>query len=142
MPKGQFRRPTKEEGEARIEEGAQWMLENPDAGFMDFMNVFCDKWGIQRDSCNRWRKKCLKRIGESSSTDVESAKRLAVASMSRMIRMAMDNNDYKLAFQIRQEMNKVTGAHAPIRTEVVQKEDKPIFKIDLNEDDSKLKKVD
>ena len=142
MPKGQFRRPTKEEQEARIEEAAQWMLENPDAGYTDFITVFCAKWNIQRDSCNKWRKKALTRIGQTSSTDVESAKRLAVASMSRMLRMAMDSNDYKLAFQIRQEMNKVTGAHAPIRTEVLQKEDKPIFRIDLNEDDEQLKKVD
>ena len=120
---------TNAEKERRIEEASIWLVEHPDAGFMDFVRVFTIKWDLSRDRVNQYRKEALKRVGQTSSEDIDTAKRLAQASLSQMLRKAMETGDLKLAFEIRKEMNKVTGAHAPIRTEVATKEAKKIFNV-------------
>ena len=131
---------TNAEKEKRTEDAAIWLVEHPDASWTDFMNVFTKAWDLSRDVCNGYRKEALKRVGKTSSEDVDTAKRLAQASLSRMLKMAMDAGDVKLAFEIRKEINKVTGAHAPVRTEVVQKEDRAIFQVVPEE--VKLKKAE
>lgn len=125
----------------RIEEASIWMIENPDAGWKMFMDTFAPRWDLTTQSANNYRKKALIAIGSSASESVESAKRLAHASLTIMLRKAMEQDDTRLAFQIRQEINKVTGAHAPVRTEVITKDDKDIFQISTAEV-VKLKKVD
>ena len=132
---------TQAEVNRRVDQAAVWLMEHPDSGYTDFVSHFMPIWDIQRDTCHKYKKKALAKIGAQPSTDIESAKRLAIASMTNMLDKAMKEGDLKLAFQIRQEINKVTGAHAPVRTEVVQKEDRKIFNIDMS-DVNKLKKVD
>ena len=131
---------TKAEKERRIEEASIWLVEHPDSGYMDFCNVFTVKWDLSRDVVNGYRKNAMKRVGQTSSEDIDTAKRLAQASLSQMLRKAMEKEDFKLAFEIRKEMNKVTGAHAPVRTEVATKEDRKIFNVTPEE--VELKKVD
>lgn len=132
---------TKEEKDRRVEEASIWLVENPDASWTDFMNVYTVKWDLTRDVCNKYRKLALSKVGQTSSEDIDTAKRLAQASLQRMLKMAMDEKDVRLAFQIRQEINKVTGALAPVRTEVVQKEDRKIFQVNIDQDQP-LKKVE
>ena len=52
----------------------------------------------------------------------------------------MEDNNLDAAIKISANIDKLTGALAPIKSEVVSKQDADIFKIDLS--DTKLKKVD
>ncbi len=117
--------------EKRIEEAAIYLLEHPDSSYTDFVRVFGhkDKWDLQRAQCNIYRKEALKRVGQTSSADIETARRLASASLKNLLKKAMDEEDLGLALKIRMELNKVSGAHAPIRTEVTEKKDESIFKV-------------
>ena len=140
MPKGdkfKYEKATNEVMAKRIEEAALYLLEHPDSSYTDFVRVFGNKWNLQRAQCNIYRKKALKEVGKASAENIDSAKRLASASLKQLLKKAMDSDEpnLELALKIRQELNKVTGAHAPIRTEVTKKKDASIFKIEQSEVD-------
>lgn len=121
---------TKAVQEARIDAGAEWLLLNPDATWKEFIdwfratypNVKTKKWA------NEMRKRCYERIGKLEYGDVESAKRIAIQALQRDYREAKEQGELKLAFAIKQELNKIQGLY----TQKIQVEDvseQPIFNI-------------
>lgn len=123
-------RTTKKELEARIDAGAEWLITNPDATWKDFIdwfkgqypNVTTDRWA------NEIRKKCYERVGKVEYGDVESARRIAIQGLQRDYKAARDAEDLKLAFAIKQELNKIQGLY----TQKIQVEDvteQPIFDV-------------
>ena len=135
MPKGEkvnntvWGRCTKAVKEERIDQGAQWMLENPDAKWTDFIKWAEAQWNIQKSSANIYYRESTERLGKVDG-NVEAARKLAELSLKNMLRAAMsgDKPDHKLALSIRQEINKIAGLY----TQKIQVEDvseKPIFQM-------------
>ena len=131
MPKGEkinnggYKKATNAEKEARIEQGAEWLLKNPDAKWTEFMDIFKAEWNVQKDMCNNYYKMAHERLG-NVETNVEAARKIAELSLKNLLRQANADKDVKLALSIRQEINKISGLY----TQKIQVEDvseQPIF---------------
>ena len=131
MPKGiklnnsGYSKCTKEEKEVRIEEAAEWLLQNPDSKWTDFVEWAKAKWNIQRDMANRYMKMANERLG-NVETNVEAARKIAELSLKNLLRLAIQDEDAKLALQIRMEINKISGLYTT-RVQIEDSTEKPIF---------------
>ena len=131
MPKGQkinnggYKKATKAEKEQRIEDSMQWVLQNPDAKWTDFVIYACNEWDIQKDQANKYLKYANEKLG-NIETNVEAARRVAELSLKNLLRDAQAEGDVKLALQIRQEINKISGLYTQ-RIQVEDVSEQPIF---------------
>ena len=131
---------TKAIKERRIAEAGEWILANPVAGYQKFMDYWCPRWNIQRDAALKYKKWAEERVGKEFNENVNLEKRKAISKWQKLYDLAMKQDNLSEAVKIAAHIDKITGALAPIKTEVVQKQDADIFKINLEE--PKLKKVD
>ena len=120
---------TKAEIERRIELSAIYLVENPDSGYKDYCDWAKAQFGVEKDMANKYRQRAATKVGALHSDDLESAKRIATASLNKMLRKANDAGDVKLALSIRQEMNKINGLYTQ-KIEVNSKEDVSLYKVD------------
>ena len=128
MPKGHKTinkgvKATKATKEARIAEAGEWILANPVAGYQKFMDYFCPKWGIQRNTALIYKKEAEKRVGKEFNENVNLEKRKSIAKWQKLYDLAMKQDNLTEAVKIAAHIDKITGALAPIKTEVVNKED-------------------
>ena len=133
MPKGVkinnsgYERCSKEEHEKRVDKATIWLLENPDSRWIDFIKWAKAKWDIQKDQANKYRKKALSALNETVHSDVEGARKQAIASL----KYALTKHEIgsKEWVDVRKEINKIEGLY----TQKVQIEDvseQPIFNLD------------
>lgn len=130
------KRCTEEVKDKRAEEGAIWLIENPDSQWKDFISWACAKWDIKTDMANNYRKASTIKVDGIYSDDLESAKKIADSSLRKMLKKAIDDDDTKLALAIRQELNKINGLYTK-KIEVTDVSEKPIFNITPIKTDSK-----
>ena len=117
---------SKEEKAARIEEGATWLLENPDSKWTDFIKWAEKKWNIQRFMAGKYHKWSSEVVGNVYSENIEAARKKADASLKSMLRKAIEADDTKLALSIRQEINKINGLYTQ-KIQIDDTTEKPIF---------------
>ena len=131
MPKGEkinnngVMRCTKEEKEKRVDQASQWLLENPDSRWTDFIKWAGQQWNLQKDMANKYYRYATEELGHVDG-NVEAARKLAEVSLKNMLRKAVEDGEHKLALSIRQELNKISGLY----TQKIQVEDiseQPIF---------------
>ena len=133
MPKGVkiknngYMKCTKEEKEGRIEQGAEWLLANPDSRWIEFIRYAEAVWGVQTSMAKKYLKWCKESLGKLEAPDVEAERRRGEASLKQMLSLAIEAKDAKLALQIRQEINKIQGLYTQ-KIEVTDNSELPIFK--------------
>ena len=127
------KKPTKAEQERRVLEAMEWITKNPMLGYAKFMEYFMPRWDLSRDAALKYKKRAEARLGQESQIDVNLARRKSKENYQRLFDLAMKEGNLDLAYKISAQMDKVTGALAPVRTEVTQKEDRPIFQILKND---------
>ena len=127
---------TDAEKSIRVSKVATWLIENPNARWVDCINWTKAAFGVEMDCANSYRKEAFKKIAtEQGDDEFNATRKFAIIALQKQWRQAMDGNDPKLAFYIQQEINKVQGLY----THKVQIEDvseKPIFNLGTDEVDS------
>lgn len=126
-PKG-HQKATKAEVEKRVELVAQWILEHPDARWRDYQAWAQPKFDVQRPQADEYRKRAMAKLDKITPDGLEASKRVAVSSLKIMLDKAMDDGDHKLAFSIRQELNKIQGLYTQ-KIEVNDVTEQPLFNI-------------
>lgn len=122
----------------RISKVASWLLENPNARWVDCINWTKATFGVEKDCANSYRKEAFKKIADEQGEDeFNTTRKFAVIALKNQWTQAVKEKDHKLAFMIQQEINKIQGLY----THKVQIEDvseKPIFNItdELDTNDS------
>ena len=127
---------TKAEIERRIELSGVFLLEYPDVGPTVYCNWAKEEFGVNRDMALKYRKRAKDRLGKVDADSIESAKKIASASLGQMLQKANDKGDVKLALSIRQELNKINGLYTQ-KIEVAAKGDLSLYKIDKENQTSK-----
>ena len=100
-----------EEKETRIIEAAKWLLENPDARFMDFQDYFMEKWSLSYKMTSIYRKDAHKKVNELYDEDLLAKKKTSAIGLQNALRKAEKADDWRLALEIRKEINKVLGLY-------------------------------
>lgn len=127
------KKPTKAEQERRVEEAMEWLCQNPMLGYQKFMDYFMPRWNLSRNQALVYKKRAEQRLGQESQIDVNLARRKSKENYQRLFDLAMKEGNLDLAYKISAQMDKVTGALAPVKTEVTQKEDRQIFQVIKND---------
>ena len=97
--------------ELRIQEAAMWLMENPDAKAMDFINWSIEAYDIKKRMAFILRKEALNKVAELVDENLLAKKKTSAISLENMLRKALDKGDLKLALALRQEINKVLGLY-------------------------------
>ena len=110
----------------RIEEGGRWILDHPNHRWIDFMNFAEAAWNVQHHQAKKYLKMCNEHIGNIEIEGLEAKRKKAENSLARMFLNALEKNDTKLALQIKQELNKISGLYTQ-KIEVQDVTELPIF---------------
>lgn len=102
---------SKEEKERRVAQAAEWLLQNPDARYTDFLNYFRDKWDLSDKMLSIYYKDGGEKASELYDDKILLEKKRASISLMNMLRKAEENGEWKLALEIRKEVNKVLGLY-------------------------------
>ena len=116
----------KAEKAARIEQGGRWILDNPNHRWIDFMHFAEAAWNVQLHQAKKYLKWCNEHIGNIEIEGLEAKRKKAENSLSRMFLKALEDEDSKLALQIKQELNKISGLYTQ-KIEVQDVSELPIF---------------
>lgn len=126
-PKG-YARSSAEEAELRVAKTADWLLENPNARWIDCVNWVMKEFDLLQRQAATYRKRALEKLNGEIQEDYTSSKNLIISALKREWRDAKEREDHDLAFKIQQEINKVSGVYV---TRVEQKDvtEQPIFNV-------------
>ena len=116
------------EKEHRIEQCIAWFMDNPNLRTVDFERWCNMQWGITRNQALHYKKEAYKKLNEGMLEQRTADLRLAIASLKKQYVAAEKDEDYKLAFQIQTEINKLQGLHT-IKIEQKVEGEKPLFQI-------------
>lgn len=100
-----------EEKARRVGQGAEWLLQNPDGRYTDFLTVFRDKWDLSDKMLSIYYKEAGEKATELFDDKILLEKKRAAISLMNMLRKAQDSGDIKMELSIRQEVNKVLGLY-------------------------------
>ena len=107
---------------------ADWLLENPNARWIDCVNWVMETFDMQQRRAADYRRMALEKLGEVQE-DYKSSKNLILAALRREWREAKDRDEHDLAFKIQQEINKVSGVYVQ-KVEVNDVSEQPIFNVE------------
>ena len=102
---------SKEEKARRVGQAAEWLLQNPDGRYTDFLNYFREKWDLSDKMLSIYYKEGGEKASELFDDKILLEKKRASISLMNMLRKAEAEGDLKLALSIRQEVNKVLGLY-------------------------------
>ena len=131
---------TKQEQEALITLGAQWLYEHPTASRGAFVKWLIEEHNLQKKWAYEYRKRCYEKVHELQDKDIESKRTLRVAALEKLFHQAQEAEDVKAQLAVLQELNKVDNLYIH-KVEQTTKEDAPSFTEDLKNQQAKLRKI-
>ena len=100
-----------EEKARRVAQAAEWLLQNPDGRYTEFVTYFKAKWDLSTKMVSIYYKEGGEKATELFDDKILLEKKRASISLMNMLRKAEESGDIKLALAIRQEVNKVLGLY-------------------------------
>lgn len=121
-----YKKCSREEKKKRIEQAANWLLENPHARAKDFNDWASAAWGIERCTCVTYKREAFKLLNKKEDINIEAKLRLSLNSLNKQYIRAWEAGSYDLAFKIQTEINKLNGLHVN-RTQIDVTGEVPLF---------------
>lgn len=133
---------TEAEKQQLIALGAQWLYENPTAPRGSFTKWIKEEHNITtKKQAGQYRKWAYEKVADLQDAQIESKRTLRVAALERLFHQAQQEGDIKSQLAVLQELNKVDNLYIK-KVETNVAEDAPSFTQDLEQIQSKLRKVD
>lgn len=103
---------TEVEKELRLQKCAEYLYENPNCRYTDFVQHFMKEFDVLRNMATIYWKQGQEKLGSMVHEELSADRKRAVVRLLKILKVAESTDDHKLYLEVSKEINKIQGLHS------------------------------